>query len=368
MSDRIKNARTILDDRRLDAMLVTLPANRFYLSGFPNDDDGPDESSGVLLIDRAAATLLTGATNAGWATDAARPGVNVVSWERPWERFVGERIARQGWANIGFEDEALTVASHREIAAAAGPSLGWVPLGGAVSQLRSVKDAGELAIIERAIQLTDAAFEAASARLEEGWTERRLARVIDDELRALGTEGPAFGTIVASGPHAARPHHEPGERTITAGEPVIIDMGGRLSGYAADLTRTIWLGEATPKLLDVYTVVLRAQLAAVAAIRPGVIGKDADAVVRDLFESTDHGEHFPHGLGHGVGIRIHEAPSLGKHSDDVLAVGQVVTIEPGIYLDGWGGVRIEDVVHVERDGCRVLTRAPKSMIAGTVGE
>lgn len=361
MSDgtRLDRLRTLLAERRLDAVLVSLPANRFYFTGFADDDDGPDESSGVLLVDHSAATLYTSPNNVGWAESTSREGVGVAAWERPWERFVGAAIAERGWSWLGFEDAALSVASHRELVAAAGSALAWEPLGDAANAPRAAKEPAELAIMERAIRLTDEAFAAATAKLEVGWSERRLARTIDDALRAVGAAGPAFPTIVAAGPHAARPHHQPGERPIGHGEPVIIDMGARLDGYAADLTRTIWLGPATPRLWEVYTVVMRAQRAALAAIAPGAVGKEVDAVARGVIDAAGYGDRFLHGVGHGLGVRVHEVPSLGKVSTDVLAIGQVVTVEPGIYLDGWGGVRIEDVVVVAAGGARVLTGAPK---------
>jgi len=363
MSDRVARLRRVLLERGLGAALVSLPANRFYLSGFPDDDDGPDESSGVLLVDHEAATLYTGATNAGWAGATARPGVAVAAWERPWERWLGERLKERGRLRLGFEDAALTVASHRQIGEAAGDGVELVALGSGVSQLRAAKEPDELAVMERAIRATDEAFGAATGELAEGWSEGRLARRIDDELRARA-DGPAFPTIVASGPHAARPHHEPGARLIERGEPVIIDMGARLGGYAADLTRTIWLGEPTPRLEDIYNVVLGAQAAALAALRPGITGREADAAARAVFAAAGYEQEILHGLGHGLGIRVHEAPSLGKTSEERLAVGHVVTVEPGLYVDGWGGVRIEDVVVIEAGGCRNLTGAPKAAPAG----
>ncbi len=365
MSERLDRARGKLAEREIDAALVSLPANRFYLSGFPDDDDGPDESSGVLVVDRAGATLHTGATNAPWARGSVRLGVEVAEWERPWEPALGKLLAERGWSRVGFEDAALSVASHRGIGDGTGAAVELVPLGGAISELRAVKEPEELALLERAIQLTDEAFVAAVAEFETGWTELRLARRIDDELRARGATGPAFPTIVAAGPNSARPHHEPGERPIAPAEPVIIDMGARLGGYAADLTRTVWLGEPTPRLRAIYNVVLAAQRSALAALRAGLDGKEADAAARSLFEAAGHKEHVRHGLGHGLGIRVHEGPSLGPRSEDRLATGQVVTVEPGLYLDDWGGVRIEDVVVIEAGGCRVLTGAPKAVPGGT---
>jgi len=199
----------------------------------------------------------------------------------------------------------------------------------------------------------------ATANLQPGITERQLAWKIERQMRENGAEGPAFPTIVAGGPHGARPHHSATDRAIEAGEPVVIDMGARLAGYAGDLTRTIWIGEPSPRLQAVYTAVDTAQRAALAAIRAGMTGQEADAVARDEITAAGYGDAFVHGLGHGLGIRVHESPSLGRVSSDRLQPGHVVTVEPGIYLPDWGGVRIEDVGVVEEQGLRLLTGAPK---------
>ena len=227
--------------------------------------------------------------------------------------------------------------------------------------MRSDKEPSEIELMADAILLTDEVFDAATTNLSVGTTERELARRIEHAMRERGAEGPAFPTIVAAGPHGARPHHAPGDRPIATGEPVVIDMGARLGGYAADLTRTIWVGEPTTRLRAVYNIVESAQRAALGVLRAGVSGQSVDAVAREAIAAAGHGDEFTHGLGHGRGIRVHEAPSLGKASEDLLEVGQVVTVEPGIYLTGWGGVRIEDVGVVEADGFRVLTGAPKGM-------
>lgn len=362
MSDRLSRLRAALAERDLDAALISLPANRFYLSGFTADDHGPDESSGVLIVDRGGATLLASSTNAPWAEAESRLPVAV--WQRPWERFVGERLRDEGRRRVGFEDAALTVASHRALAEAAGEGVALAPLGNSVDRLRAVKEPAELELLTAAIRLTDEVFVAATAGLAAGTTERELAWRIERELRERGADGPAFPTIVAAGPHAARPHHATSDRPIAAGEPVVIDMGARLGGYAGDLTRTIWVGEPTPELRAVYTIVDAAQRAALAALRPGMTGKAADAVAREAIANAGRGDQFAHGLGHGLGIRVHEAPSLGQASTDVLEPGHVVTVEPGVYVAGWGGVRIEDVGVVEADGFRVLSAAPKRPPAG----
>ncbi len=355
-TDRLAQLRDLLTEQGLDGALITDPANRFYLSGY--SADGPPAEAGALIVGRDVATLLTSPNNTGWAEATVGPGIAVEAWERPWEPFVGRRLRDDRWRRVGFEDRALTVASHREILTEA-DGLALEPLGNAVDRFRAVKEAAELDLLAAAIRLNDEVFVAATAELRPGLTERELAWRIEREMRERGADGAAFPTIVAAGPHAARPHHECTDRPFEAGEPIIIDMGVRLRGYDADLTRTVWIGEPTPRLRAIYNVVFAAQAAALGALRAGLTGKEGDAVARDVIEAAGYGESFPHGLGHGLGIRIHEAPSLGKTSEDVLVPGQVVTVEPGIYVPDWGGVRIEDVGVVEAGGFRNLTTAPK---------
>ncbi|MGI9253937.1 MAG: M24 family metallopeptidase, partial [Thermomicrobiales bacterium] len=228
-----------------------------------------------------------------------------------------------------------------------------------VDSLRAAKDDKELTTISEVNRITDKVFADVTREVTAGMTERELAARLDRMMREYGTSGPAFGTIVASGPHSARPHHDPTDRPFEVGEPIIIDMGASLDGYAADLTRTIWVGEPTERLKSVYNVVFAANEAAIAGIRAGMTGGEADALARSVIDAAGHGDEFTHSLGHGLGIKVHEAPSLRKTDEERLEPGQVVTIEPGIYIEGWGGVRIEDVVVIEPEGARLLTGAPK---------
>ncbi len=356
---RLDRLRALLDERGLDAVLVSNPPNRSWLSGFFTEDHGPDESSGVLLVERGRARFLTSAVNAPWAAGSVVAGVDVADWGRPWPSALGKLLKDEKLGRVGIEENALTVGVLDGILEGAEGAVGITKLGGAVDALRAVKDEAELAIIAEAIRITDEAFVAATAGLTAGTTELELARRLDQAMRDGGAEGPAFTTIVASGPHAARPHHDPTDRAIREGEPVIIDMGAKLRGYAADLTRTIWVGEPTDRLRSIYTIVFDANVAACAGIRAGMTGGAADALAREPIEAAGFGEQFTHSTGHGLGVKVHEAPSLRKTDEEPLAPGMVVTVEPGIYVPDWGGVRIEDVVVVEADGARVLTGAPK---------
>jgi Xaa-Pro aminopeptidase len=203
----------------------------------------------------------------------------------------------------------------------------------------------------------------AVGELRPGVTEREMAWIIERAMREEGADGLAFPPSVASGPHAARPHHGVTDRPIAEGEPITMDLGARVDGYNGDLTRTVWLGEPDERLRAVYNVVFEAQTAALVALRAGVTGMAVDGVARRVVENAGYGEAFVHGLGHGLGVRVHEGPSLSKTAETPLQTGEVVTVEPGVYLPGWGGVRIEDVVVIEDHGCRVLTAAPKSLPA-----
>lgn len=358
MNDRLDRVDALLRDRSLDAVLVTNPSNRRYLSGFTAEDHAADESAGVLLIAPDARIILSGATNLPWAR-AEAPGFEPIPWERPWPKFVGTLINERGWRSVGFEDGTTTVADYKLL----GETLTQtelVPLLDALDALRAVKTDEELELIARVIRLTDDAFAAGVERLRAGITERELADHIGNVLRELGSDGEAFPTIVASGPNAAKPHHAPGDRAIQDGEPVIIDMGARLEGYNGDLTRTVWTGEIDERLAHIYDVVFEAQQAALGAVRASVSGMEVDQRAREVCERQGFGEYVLHGVGHGLGLRVHEAPTAGPKAEAALVAGQVVTIEPGLYIDGWGGVRIEDVVVVEADGYRNLTGAPKN--------
>lgn len=358
MTDRIGRLREVMATLGADAAIVTHSANRHYFSGFPAAEDAPDESYGVLVVTARAANLFTSPTNLAWAENSARPPVVALPWTQPWQAFLGKQLQELGVERLAFEDRAMTVADHAAILESAG-SVTLVPAGNAFQAMRATKDDRELASIAKAAGITDAAFLAATARLTAGVTERELAWRIELAMRELGADGPGFPTIVAAGPHSARPHHDASERPIAEGEPVVIDMGAMVNGYSADLTRTICVGEPPPEFLERYNTVLAAQLKALSGVRPGMSGQEADAIAREALTDSGFGEQFVHGLGHGVGLLIHEYPSLGKSSDDILEPGHVITIEPGIYLEDWGGIRIEDLCVVTETGVEVLSQAPK---------
>ncbi len=273
-------------------------------------------------------------------------------------------ISEFSFKYLGFESHDLTLAAYRQLIKAvrrlppkSRPRL--IPIQRLVESLRVVKEEEELKFIEQAALLADTAIDYAETLLKPGITERKLAWELEKFLREGGSEGLPFEIIVASGPNSALPHAQPTDRPILEGEPVLIDLGARLNGYCSDLSRTICLGKPDETFRRVYHVVQEAQLAAFERIQEGMSGDEADRVARETIEQAGYGEAFGHGLGHGVGLEVHEQPRLGMDSADILSAGMVFTIEPGIYLDGWGGIRIEDMVLLEKSGPRQLTKAKK---------
>jgi Xaa-Pro aminopeptidase len=358
---RLARLRSALAEQDLDAALITHPSNRFYLSGFLAEDIPPNESAGHLVITPGEAIITASPIEVESAMMQA-PGFEAVSIDSTTRTLIRTDIAvleRVGASRVGFEDNAILYQDYKNLRERLGDDVELVPLGSLVDDLRAVKSPDEIQKLARTLDITDQAFELVEPTIRAGEPERAVAWRIEQAFRELGAKGPAFPTIVASGPHAALPHHRAGERAIVEGEPIVIDMGAYVDGYCGDLTRTVWVGEPDPKLSEIYDIVLRALDAAEAEIRAGMTGKDADAIARRIIADAGYGDYFTHSLGHGLGVRVHESPALSPRADRPLEAGNVVTIEPGIYLPGWGGVRIEDVGHILDDGVSIFTRAPK---------
>ena len=343
--NRIDRLRPLLDE----PLLVTMPVNVFYLTGFRS-------SNAALLVDRDRTRLFTDFRYAEGARKVE--GVEFVEVERALIRG----IAAQVDGRLAFERSHLTYAAWETLRDA---GLDLVPGGGQVERLRAVKTDDELELIRRATEITNDAY----ARLAEepfvGRSERELAFAFASFMHELGAHGEAFPTTVASGPNAATPHAGTGDRVVQQGETVVVDAGAVLDGYASDCTRTFATGPLPDELARAYEVVLEAQLEGLAAVAPGVSGRDADAAAREVISGAGLGERFGHGLGHGVGLMVHEAPTLRPESEDTLVPGNVVTVEPGVYLPGVGGIRIEDLVVVREGEPVVLTSFPKELV--TVG-
>jgi Xaa-Pro aminopeptidase len=300
---------------------------------------------------------------------AQAQGFEIVKTEgHPWPE-IAKQVTRLGARRVGFEAENVTFDQYERIKAALadeGSKAELAPLRGFVEASRQIKDSYEIAKLRRAVLIGDRAIEKVAAALRPGITERDVAWRLEVAMREAGADGLSFPIIVAAGPNGAMPHHRPGDRPIRAGEPVVIDMGCKLGGYCSDLTRTFTIGEPDAQFWTVYQTVLAAQHACEDEVLAGMLGKDADLLARNVIEKAGHLDHFGHGTGHGVGLAIHENPYLSPSRGDMpLLEGTVVTVEPGIYIPGWGGVRIEDMIVVGRDRCQILTTAHKMPVVDT---
>ena len=342
MSERVDRLRASLNE----PLLVTTPVNVRYLTGFVS-------TNAALLIEDERVQLFTDfryAERAGDVEDA-----EFVETKRDLVADLADRLS----GRIAFEAAHLPYAAYETLA---GGGLELVPTSGLVEALRAVKDERELEAIRRATAVTNEAFATLAREPFVGRSERELAWRLEQLLHELGGDGLAFPVVVASGPNAARPHHESGEGAVRPGETVIVDAGCSLDGYCSDCTRTFAAGALPPDLSEAYAVCLDAQLGGLEAVTAGTSGRDADAAARDRIEAAGLGDAFGHGLGHGLGLLVHEAPRLARESQDQLVAANVVTVEPGIYLSGRGGVRIEDLVVVRDGEPEVLTSFPKELV------
>jgi len=352
-AERVGRLRAVLRARKLDAFLVTGQENRRYLSGFSAQDAGLAESAGALLILPAEALLFT---DGRYETQAAEEalGWRCVIYKQGLARALKGLLAGQHLGRMAYEPESLTCHSFHAVQAAL-PDTDLCPLAGRIEAMRTIKASDELERIKDAIAAAELVLDSVWHEIRPGVTEREVAwKIIEGLWRHA--DGPSFPPIVASGPNAARPHAEPTSRPIGKGEPVIIDMGARLAGYCSDMTRTFFSGKPAPPFDRIYRLVQKAKAAAQRTLKPGVTGAETDAVARDVIARKGFGPRFLHGLGHGVGLAVHEAPRLSPRGRRKLRAGMVVTVEPGIYLPGQGGVRLEDMVAVEAEGARMLNQ------------
>ncbi len=358
MNQRLQRLRKKLAEDKLDAIFITTPENRRYLSGFTG-------SAGYLLVSQDHAFL---ATDFRYWEQVGRQAPDFTLAKmidpqmQPWLLPLLEQMQAE---TLGFEAYNITFSLHttlrdalRHMKPASRPKL--VPTFDLAEGLRVMKDAEELAIITRAVEIADKAYMDVSSSMEPGITEREIAWALEKSMREQGAESMSFDIIVAAGANSALPHHRPSDRRIERGEPVVIDMGARLQGYCSDITRTMFLGKPNDTYRKVYDLVLAAQETAISAVQAGMSGHDADKLARDVIEKAGYGDQFGHGTGHGVGLAIHENPRVSRNAKNELRDGMVFTIEPGIYLPGWGGVRIEDIVVLEKGVARDLTKAPKA--------
>ncbi len=352
--DRLNRLLGSFTEQDIDAIFISQPENRRYLSGFAG-------SAGYLLITPQKQVL---ATDFRYLEQAKRqsPDYQVFRINGPTEDWFPELVDGPDINRLGFESRYTTFYHYRELSdiiKKAKLPFRLVPIDGLIESLRVIKEPEEIELIARAAAVSDAAFAYAEVIIGNGISEQELAWEIEKFMRERGSEPVPFDVIIGSGDNSAVPHARPSSRTIRSGEPVVMDFGARIDGYSSDLSRTVCIGGRDETFRKVYDTVLGAQLTAIAMIKEGMSGEEADNMARIVIEEAGYGEAFGHALGHGIGLLPHEAPRLGQGSAEPLTNGMVFTIEPGIYLPGWGGVRIEDTVVMEGGKVRVISKAGK---------
>ena len=353
---RLDRLRERLGRDGLDALAVTDPVNVTYITGFDAVFDF--EPAHVALVDAQRALLITD----GRYEQSAREAASQTSWEvQVAESHAVATLVRAAGelGRLGIED-SMPLARFKQLEAAFPGAL--VATSGLLLDMRQVKEPEEIARIEAAQAITDAAFAHIVEFIAVGRTEREIALELEFYMRTHGSEGVAFASIVASGPNSAKPHAQVTDRRLHAGDLLKLDFGARVEGYCSDMTRTVCLGPAADWQREVYGAVAEANAAGIAAVVAGRPASDVDATARAVLQAAGFEERFTHGLGHGLGLEVHERPGVSKRNNDPLPEGAVITIEPGVYLPEQGGVRIEDLVVVEQAGCRVLTRSPKELL------
>jgi len=361
--------RAALDTHRADALVITALPNILYLTNFTG-------SSAIVVLSADRLRFITDSRyltvvneTRGLADEC--PGLEVVAVEGSYDAKLADVLAGQGWTRVAFEAADLAVSRHAWLMSkltAASPAVDLVPTEGVVERARVVKDDYEIATLREAGRRLSRVADQVPNEVRIGRTEREVAMAIDSRIREAGFERTAFDTIVAGGPNAALPHARPGERKLAEGDLVVLDFGGVYDSYCVDLTRTVSIGTASPRVREVYEAVRLAHDRAIQAVAPGRSRFDIDAAARQTLDDRGLGEAFGHGTGHGLGIEVHEGPRITRRrpdvdtADEAVQAGMVFTIEPGAYLPGWGGVRIEDDVLVTENGVDLLTTTPTDLI------
>lgn len=355
VESRLAGIRESMSKHELDALLIEEGGNRRWLTGFTG-------SAGSVVVTATEALLHTDSRYYEQVERQAPDFELVRAGANPMETLCGA-LEDRNLLRVGIEGETVTVGRLARLRKQA-PGVDYIAKSGIVEEFRAVKTEAEIAMIARCANLGDDAMRLAYDRARPGVAENELAWELEKFMRERGAEGLAFAIIVGSGPNGALPHHATGDRRIQAGDPIVVDLGATIDGYNGDLTRTFSVGPATdPDYESVYEIVAEANRAAAAGIRPGVTGREADALARSVIQEAGYGDAFGHGLGHGVGLNVHEAPRLGPAAGDApIRAGMVLTIEPGIYLPGRFGVRIEDLAVVREDGVEILSRVTKTSV------
>ncbi|MFH2123073.1 MAG: aminopeptidase P family protein [Pseudomonadota bacterium] len=354
---RIGRLQAILRRRKIDGLLVSQPENRRYLSGYSTLDHGIAETAGLLLIPARGESWLLTDFRFKLQAEAEAGFLHIGLYPKGVLALLREMMPDLGIHTLGFESE-YSLYSFAEKLKVLGAKIGLqvLPTTGLVEKMRLVKDEDELAKLRAAVDLNEKVFEEVYSSIAPGQTENEIALAIESTMRRMGAESPSFSTIVAAGSNSALPHAVPGPALVQRGQPVMIDMGLILEGYCSDMTRTFVLGEPDERFLAIHRLVRRAQLAAISSIREGVVAAKVDKIARNIIAAAGYAQAFGHSLGHGVGLAVHEEPRLSSRNRKQLRAGMVVTVEPGVYIPGWGGVRLENMVVVREDGCELLNK------------
>ncbi|WP_027360865.1 M24 family metallopeptidase [Desulforegula conservatrix] len=351
---RIEKLRSQMAEMELDALLVSIEENRRYLSGFKGEDTQFDESAGILLVCKDALFLLTDSRFEEQARNEASSFETRI-YHSGMPKTLAEIIKEKKLVRIGFESLRMSVKQFNDLKSATDElNVILSPCENMVENLRIIKDDEEISLMRDALHISESVFKALLPQIIPGVTEKQMAWELEKNLRHAGAEAMSFPVIAASGPNASLPHAIPSDRKLNTNEGFLFDWGIKLHGYCSDITRTIFIGNPPDEFKKVFITVFEAQQKAQSAIKAGVNGKDIDRIARDHIESSDYKGRFGHSLGHGVGLAIHESPRLSPIKDFILETGMVVTVEPGIYIPGWGGVRLENMVVVKPDGFEIL--------------
>ncbi len=360
MNDRIQSIYGIISDRELDGMIITDGYNMDYLSGYKGH-------TGMLLFLGECRYLITDSRYTEQAEIEAEDykivDIGIEGYSKTIKTLLDELCDSKGGISLGFEDKHISYSQYKAFVDTFGEAVMLEELGTSVNNLRMIKSEDEIQLIAKAEEIGDEAFNHILNFIEVGMTEKQVALELECVMKSLGADGLSFDTIVASGANSSMPHAVPTDKVIEEGDFVTLDFGCIYKGYCSDMTRTVYMGdEMTEKQLEVYTTVLNAQKSALNAIKPGMVCSDIDKIARDYISEAGYGDYFGHGLGHGVGLYIHEEPRFSRSCDVVLEPGMVLSVEPGIYIPGEFGVRIEDLIVVTEGGYANLTESPKVLI------
>jgi Xaa-Pro aminopeptidase len=350
--EKIEKLRARFDEYGIDGMLITNSYNRRYMTGFTG-------TAGVAVIGKTKAVFITDFRYVEQASKQIQ-GYEIIQHAGLIIEEVAKQVANLGIQKLGFEQDDLSYATFKAYEKAVQAEL--IPVSGVIEKLRLIKSDSEIKILKEAAEIADAAFQHILDFIRPGVREIEVANELEFFMRKQGATSSSFDIIVASGYRSALPHGVATDKVIEKGELVTLDFGAYYKGYCSDITRTVAVGEISDELKKIYDIVLQAQLRGMAGIKPGMTGREADALTRDYITEQGYGEYFGHSTGHGIGLEVHEGPALSVRSDVVLEPGMVVTVEPGIYIAGLGGVRIEDDAVVTTDGNESLTHSPKDLI------